>query len=253
MIKKLKNESTDNLVSTYAAELEVEVDRLRIREDLARNEATEFLSLVSRLIDSDVDLSEGGPARTEIRLIAGNFRELLLHLSDQAGHAPIRDDVANINLREVIEQVFVTQQRVHGATEAVLRLSIETEMILWFPDRLRHILHNLIGNALRFRDPTKGENRVSVAVHAADGRFALRVSDNGVGISTALTTSLIDLPHRAAQGRPLNSSFGLAVVQFLVQQCCGEVELQSNDCQGTSILVFLPRFAVGDYVESAHD
>jgi signal transduction histidine kinase len=253
VIKKLKNESTDNLVSTYAAELEVEVDRLRIREDVARNKATEFLSLVSRLIDSNVDLSEGGPARTEIRHIADNFRKLLFHLNEQAGHAPTRDDVANINLREVIEQVFTTQQRVHGATEAVLHLSIETETILWFPDRLRHILHNLIGNALRFRDSTKGENRVSVAVQAADGRFALRVSDNGVGISTALTTSLIDLPHRAAQGRPLNSSFGLAVVQFLVQQCCGEVELQSNDGQGTSILVFLPRFAAGDYVESAHD
>ncbi len=245
--------SADDLVSTYAAELEVDVDRLRIREDLVRNEATEFLASVSRLIDSNVDLAEGSPARTEICRLTDIFRALLLHLNDQATRVSPRDDVANINLEELIEHVFTTQQRVHGAADAVLHLSLQTESILWFPDRLRHILHNLLGNALRFRDPTKGENRVSVAVQATDGRFALRVSDNGVGISTALATSLIDLPHRAAQGHPLNSSFGLAVVQFLVQQCCGEVELQSNDDQGTSILVSLPRFALGDYVESAHD
>lgn len=251
--KETDSEVTDNLVSTYAAELEVEVDRLRIREEIVRNEANEFLSLLSLLTASGTDLAEGRAARTKISEAMQAFRELLQHLNDQAGPAPERDDVATIDLQSLIEQVFNTEQRVHRASDVVLHLSLQSETILWFPNRLRHILHNLIGNALRFREPTKGETRVSVAAKAADGQFELRVSDNGTGISAALATSLVNLPHRAAEKRPMHSSLGLAVVQSLVNQCCGSVKLQSDEHQGTSIVVHLPRYATGDFLESSGD
>ncbi len=249
--KTFDKDAAESLVSTYAAELEVEVDRLRIREDLIRNEANEFLTLISPLVDSDLNAGEWSAVRKEIRETTHSFRELLSYFNDQAGPTLARDEVSSIDLQELIEQVFITQQRVHLATEAVLHLSLQTQTILWFPNRMRHILHNLLGNALRFRDTAKGETRVSVTVKAVNGQFELRVSDNGTGITAALSTSLLDLPQRAAQKRRMHSSMGLAVVQFLVHQSCGSVEIESREDQGTSIVVHLPQYVVGDFLEPA--
>lgn len=242
-----------DIVSTYAAELEVEVDRLRIREELIQAEAVRFLKLVSQYAEDDDPDADGSRSRGLLHDASKRFGELLEHLIAESGGATVRDDVTNIPLRPMIEQVFATQRMVNHATNTVLHISLETEAIAWFPVRLRQILHNLLGNSLRFGDPTKGEMRITIAIRATDGRFELRVSDNGTGFSTDQADAITNLTHRAEQRRSSHPRLGLAVVQYLVNQCCGTVELQSSDSNGTSVLVLLPRYDVGDYVESNHD
>jgi signal transduction histidine kinase len=246
-------ELAGDIVSTYAAELEVEVDRLLIREELIQAEGARFLKLVSQHAENGEPDADGSRSRQLLQDASTRLGALLEYLVTEAGGATVRDDVTNIPLRPMIEQVFATQRIVNHATNAVLRISLETEAIVWFPVRLRQILHNLLGNALRFGDPRKGETRVTVAIRGSDGRFELRVSDNGAGFSTDQADAIANLTHREEQRRSSHPRLGLSVVQYLVNQCCGTVDLQSSYTNGTSVLVFLPRYDVGDYVESNHD
>ena len=85
-----------------------------------------------------------------------------------------------------------------------LRLDLETRPREWFPARLRHILDNLLSNALRYRDPAKAESWVRLA--GCGRRGGERVAGDGQrpgAASRRTATSLFELLHRAARpGRP---------------------------------------------------
>ena len=90
--------------------------------------------------------------------------------------------MVDIAVRPLAEQVFRWQQRQQAAPGAVLELELEIESVAWFPARLRHVLDNLVSNALKYRDPDKAEARVRLALRATADWYELRVSDNGLGL-----------------------------------------------------------------------
>jgi signal transduction histidine kinase len=186
---------------------------------------------------------------TAVAEVCGQFSELLHDLSEPPGYHPAFDQVVAIAVRPLAEQIFRSQQRLHGAASAVLRLDLEPEHIVWFPARLRHILDNLISNALRYRDPSKGETRVGLALRALREGYELRITDNGLGIPKEQTADMLELFYRAAPARAAGLGVGLAVVKLLVEQSCGTVSITSGEGQGTSVTVVLPRYDLEDHLD----
>ena len=138
---------------------------------------------------------------------------------------------------------------VGGPSDAILRLDLQPEHILWFPARFRHILDNLISNALRYSDRDKGEVRVGLSLRVLKEGYELRVTDNGLGIPNVQAAGVLDLFYRAAPTRAAGLGVGLAVVKLLVEQCCGTVTVTSGEGQGTSVTVLLPRYDVDDHID----
>ena len=174
--------------------------------------------------------------------------ELLHDLNDLPEYHPALDQVVAVALRPLAEQVFRWQQRLSGATNTVLRLDFETDHVVWFPARLRHILDNLMSNALRYRDPSKGETRVGLSLRVNPDGYELRLTDNGLGIPRDQADHVLELSHRAGPARAAGLGVGLAVVKLLVEQCCGSVSVASGERQGTSVIVVLPRYDLDDHV-----
>jgi two-component system NtrC family sensor kinase len=117
------------------------------------------------------------------------------------------------------------------------------------PQHVLQVLTNLITNAMHAM-PHGGDVRVVVdeldaesptGVHAPRGRYArVSVIDHGVGIDS------IDLPHlfepfftRAADGE--GTGLGLAVVEGIVKEHKGWVQVHSERGGGSRFEVFLPR------------
>ncbi len=130
----------------------------------------------------------------------------------------------------------------------MLRMELATDYVEWFPARLRHILDNLISNALRYSDPTKGETRVLVAINRFDEMIELRVTDNGLGMSTDQRAEAFELFYRSAPARLAGLGVGLPVVKLLVEQSGGTLNVSSGKGQGTSLIVNLPRYGTGDFL-----
>lgn len=237
-------------LTAYAADLELEVDRLRRRDRFWQQESRERIKRIAQLCQKQNDLLPTGSDPLEaITEACRDFRELLADLNEPGGYHPAFDQVVAIAIRPLVEQVFREQQRISGAGCAVLRMELESEHLVWFPARLRHILDNLISNALRYRDPAKGEIRVGLSVHVLPDGYELRLSDNGLGMPSGQSADVLELFYRAAPMRASGLGVGLAVVKLLVEHCCGEVTVLSGDGQGTTIAVRLPRFDVEDHVE----
>lgn len=238
------------VVMNYAAQLELEVDRLRRRDQFLQQESRDYIrQTVGLCRQAGQSQNEEKTALLAVMEECELFDKLLRDLHEPPGYHPSFDQVIAIALRPLAEHVFRWQQRLSGATNAVLRLDLQPDSINWFPARLRHILDNLISNALRYRDRQKGEIRVGLQLRVVDDNYELRFTDNGLGIPDDKATSMLELFYRAAPTRSAGLGVGLAVVKLLVEQSCGKLSVCSGEGQGTSVVVVLPRYDLDDHID----
>ena len=108
--------------------------------------------------------------------------------------------------------------------------------------RMRQILFNLIGNAVKFTE--KGEVRVAVGWKAAEGRLTITVADTGIGISPA---AIKDIFNPFAQDGSVRggkvyegTGLGLAIVKRLVDSADGTISVTSEVGKGTTFTIEIP-------------
>jgi signal transduction histidine kinase len=105
---------------------------------------------------------------------------------------------------------------------------------------LRHIVTNLVGNALKYSPLT---TRVHLAVTADARNVRIRVSDRGIGIPAHEIPLIFDRFARASNARNskvLGTGLGLYFVKQLVERCGGTIDLKSRPGSGTHVTVALP-------------
>ena len=111
------------------------------------------------------------------------------------------------------------------------------------PGRLRQILLNLLGNAVKFSD--QGEVRLSA--EWSDNLLTLRVSDQGPGISDeqqALLFRRFSQIDGTSTRRYGGTGLGLAISRGLLDAMRGAVEVESTPGQGSRFTVTLPARSV---------
>ena len=175
--------SSINLLLAYVAGLELEVDRLRKQSQFVQHEARDALKQI-QILCRDSTLGATPSPLLDIDQTARKFAKVLRDMQEPPGYHTAHDQVIAISVRPLVEQVFRWQQRLVGAPEAELRLELESEHVEWFPARLRHILDNLLSNALKYRDPAKCKAWVCFGLRVSPKGYELRVSDNGVGLGS---------------------------------------------------------------------
>ncbi len=106
------------------------------------------------------------------------------------------------------------------------------------PALLRQLLTELLGNALKF---TRGREPAQITVdgaHGADGRFTLRVQDNGVGFDPARAQALFGIFQRLHRESEFDGvGCGLAAVRAIVQRHGGSVSAQAAPGAGCTVSV----------------
>ncbi|CUW39258.1 putative Signal transduction histidine kinase [Magnetospirillum sp. XM-1] len=108
------------------------------------------------------------------------------------------------------------------------------------PRRIRQILLNLTGNALKF---TPGPGTVTIAAHQRPEGIEMTVSDTGIGIAPEHHAKVWQAFYQADSSlsrRHQGSGLGLAIVRHFVEAHGGSVALNSAPGKGTSITVMLP-------------
>ncbi len=106
--------------------------------------------------------------------------------------------------------------------------------------RLRQILINLIGNAIKFTQ--KGEVRVRLERHTPE-YWILQVTDTGMGIANESQTAIFEpfqQVHNHITSENRGIGLGLAITKQLVNLMGGRIMLESQPGQGSSFSVLLP-------------
>jgi PAS domain S-box-containing protein len=152
-------------------------------------------------------------------------------------------DIASLNLVEMMNDmqskmvVLAQAKGLNLTTEIAAGMPI---VILTDRHRLRQILINLVGNAIKFTDA----GSVHVCVYRLDfGHWAIRVSDTGPGIPVEAQTRIFE-PFRQVDGSITRvhggTGLGLSIVKQLTTMMGGEVALESKLGQGCSFTIQLP-------------
>lgn len=103
------------------------------------------------------------------------------------------------------------------------------------PVRMRAVLSNLITNALRH---TARGGSIRLACALLDGRVELVVRDTGSGIAPDDLPHIFDRFYKTNDSR--GSGLGLAIAKNLVEAHGGEIKVESEVGQGTTMRVLLP-------------
>jgi signal transduction histidine kinase len=180
-----------------------------------------------------------------IRMSGRHLLSLLDNVMDMArltagvvsvGAGPVR-------LEEVAREAVHMLVPAADARLQALRLGEQADVVVRADHaRVRQVLVNLIGNAVKFT-PQDGTITVGTAVHAAGGTSwgEVRVADSGPGIAEAERAAIFEPFYRSeGTAEAPGVGLGLAISHALVQQMGGELLLESEVGRGSTFVVRLP-------------
>ena len=156
-------------------------------------------------------------------------------------------DEVDFSLRQSIQELIASQRFAINEKQLAIEIVIDDNL----PDllrgdqlRMRQILLNLLGNAIKFTG--QGSITVSVGlIDLAEGRVLLRLSitDTGIGMSEAAMANMF-APFTQADSsttrRYGGSGLGLAICQRLAELMGGRIWAESRQGVGSSFHVELP-------------
>ncbi|MBY0491113.1 MAG: response regulator [Gemmatimonadaceae bacterium] len=157
----------------------------------------------------------------------------------------------------VLPSVLLDVESIARARAAAKGVSLETrlltpipERVLTDPTRMRQILMNLVGNAIKFTERGRVRVEVGVLVDAGSPRLRITIDDTGVGMTAEQVRELFQPFHQAdatVTRRFGGTGLGLSISRRLALLLGGDVSVVwSTPGQGSRFAVELPLHAVDD-------
>ncbi len=122
--------------------------------------------------------------------------------------------------------------------------SVEQPVVLMDPERMKQVLNNLVGNAIRYT-PEGGKVVVSAGKEEAEGRdwATVTVADTGMGIPEEELPHIFERFFRGEKPRMMQISgtgLGLAIAREIVELHGGHMTVESKVDAGTTFTIWLP-------------
>jgi len=160
----------------------------------------------------------------------------------EAGRLSLAD--APFDLAECVQAAMATASLAGSAKGLTVSCEFDPALTVWRHGdalRVRQLLLNLLGNAVKFTN----RGRVSVQVRGAGqaDTVCIAVRDTGVGMPPEALTKVFDAFRQADDGanrRFGGSGLGLAIVRQLVDAMGGSISLHSEVGQGSCFELTLP-------------
>jgi signal transduction histidine kinase/CheY-like chemotaxis protein len=250
--KALKDMPTDIGAEPETAAPEVahaERDRVlaAIGHDV-RTPINSILGIAALLLDGDLEDGQ----RQWVQRIRASCELLLAMLNGLLEASSAGADGAELNLDEVdVDELVreigdVLRPQLHDKG-LELRIGIEAPVLGYWhidPTRVRQVLCNLLGNAIKFTDQGSVEVRVSVAsTPEGQDRLRVQVSDTGPGIEASERARIFERygrgQHALAGGRE-GVGLGLALCRDIAGLMQGAITLESRPGEGSAFTFEFP-------------
>jgi signal transduction histidine kinase len=163
---------------------------------------------------------------------------ILTNARAQSGRLDL--DRQRVNLLWLIRDAIVP---FHNQAPGVCLLnSAESVEVSVDPDKIRTLLRNLVGNAVKYSKTTSGP--VQVMVHANSESCSVEIRDDGIGISEEDLPFVFEPFYRVDPSRSRETGgfgLGLSLCRAIMEAHGGSISIMSTFGEGTSVQLNLPR------------
>jgi len=251
---------------------EEELRRAKASAEFANRAKSEFLTTMSHEMRTPMNailgmadlLSESSLSEEQqdyVRIFQRAGANLLTLINDildlskvESGHLEL-ESVA-FDLRSLLERII--EMMATRARDRGLQLTLQVQPgvpigLVGDPHRLRQILVNLIGNALKFTEQGSVTLLVQQEPDGAAGWLRFNVVDTGIGIAADKIEVIFDRFTQADSSTTRKyggTGLGLAISAGLVQLMGGRIGCRSGQNKGSTFFVSAP-FAIGSLVETS--
>ena len=217
------------------------------------------LDLLARV--TDLPEKEREAALTDARLEADRMGRLVNSLltlaradeltamrEETRSATPVRQEQADKHTMVDLDTLLLEVFRQYRATEPgeaerprLVLQHITPARIHGQADQLKQVIVALVDNALKYT-PARGS--VELALNTEQQTAILKVSDTGIGISSADLPHIFERFYRADHANfheSGGSGLGLAIAWSILQEHHGHIEVESTPGKGSTFCVYLPR------------
>ncbi|HYQ14373.1 MAG TPA: response regulator, partial [Polyangiaceae bacterium] len=252
-VLKLTTSAFERLERTTAAALE----SARLKSEFLANMSHEIrtpmngvLGMIELLHGTDLSSKQRRYAQT-LQLSANGLMTVLNDILDfskmEAGKLELRREPTSVlEVLEEVAELFAARAHLKSLELACHAERTLPAHIVADRDRLKQVLSNLTGNAVKFTDTGQVVLKARAAGTEAAPQICFEVSDTGVGIAPDAQARLFEAFSQvdgSLTRKHGGTGLGLAICKQLVELMGGRIEVRSEAGKGSTFAVTLPLVA----------
>ncbi|MGZ8183947.1 MAG: sensor histidine kinase [Methylobacter sp.] len=149
----------------------------------------------------------------------------------------IHEEVVAVDLNELLYEVI---DSLAPPAHIAVKVAPGLPVILAEKTAIQQVLQNLIANAIRYLDKPQGRIEIGCDGQGESWRFS--VADNGPGIEARHFEHIFQLFQTLnPRDRVESTGVGLSIVKKIVEQCGGQIWVESVPGQGSTFFFTLPK------------
>lgn len=212
-----------------------------------------YSALLSDLVTEETGASYLHAIQKAGNMLMNLINDILYLSRIEAGQLALQEDY--LDLRKVLSEIREVFQMKLEERQVELVIQVDPqlpEIIVQDETRVRQILFNLIGNAVKFTE--QGSIRVHVGIVKSLQKggpqseqhlslLTLEVQDTGIGIPQDQLGQIFE-PFKQKEGQDSRkyggTGLGLAITKRLIQEMKGEIQVESRVGEGARFRILLP-------------